>query len=294
VNRQPQTSSQNFNYYRNLALFNELSGSIAMLVLCVLLVAIMLTGLFGSYQDHFKTVQPTIMQKSFNTGEIYSLPPRKQAINKTNTLQTIKRERVNSQPVLAAPTPQHKMFSVQDDEIFAAQIAPIPQRKMFEAQTVPTPQPRQFVTYSAPTPTTSIPKADVKPHLYPLTMDQQIQFTHRYAAKRASTLSMEKLVDAGRQWLSPTEYGYSVQIMLVSSKSIGNFSQFLNEMDLNSIAKDLHIFPIKNRQNLIYFGRFNSANAARKAITLLPDTVQQSGAFMIRLKDIRNKVARNR
>ncbi|MBF0358900.1 MAG: hypothetical protein HQL70_09855 [Magnetococcales bacterium] len=292
MNRQPQTSGQNLNYYHNIDLLNELSSSVAKLVLCILLVAIMLTGLYGSYKDHFKPLQsiPTV-RDSYTPGEIYPLPPREQAINTQKSKET---KRTSLQPVLAAPSPQRKMFEAPDSEIFAAQIAPVPQQKIFTTQTIPAPQPVEPVIYSTPTPTVNVPKATIKPHFYPLIMDQQIKFTHKYAPIKAAPISLEKLVDAGRQWLSPVEYGYSVQIMLVSKKSVGNFNQFLHRMDLNSIAKDLHIFPIKDRQYLIYYGRYNSADAARKAITLLPDIVKKSGAFMIRLKDIRNKVAMNR
>jgi septal ring-binding cell division protein DamX len=126
--------------------------------------------------------------------------------------------------------------------------------------------------------------------LSPLKMDFHLQFIPTELPKLSAKNLLAQRVEAGEILMKKPDGSYSIQIMRVSEATIGNMDNFIHEMGLTYMTDDLYMFPLKNQQYLIYYGNYDRAKTARRALTKLPDAIQKSGAFIIPLQTIRAKI----
>ncbi|MBF0193321.1 MAG: hypothetical protein HQL71_02140 [Magnetococcales bacterium] len=126
--------------------------------------------------------------------------------------------------------------------------------------------------------------------LSPLTLDYKLRFIPTKPPRISPNNILAQRVEAGKGLMKNPGGGYSIQIMRVSEATIGNVNDFIHKTGLTYMTNDLYMFPLKNKQYLIYYGHYDRAKKARKALAKLPEPIQKSGAFIIQLQTIRAKV----
>ncbi|MBF0381473.1 MAG: hypothetical protein HQL69_10665 [Magnetococcales bacterium] len=128
----------------------------------------------------------------------------------------------------------------------------------------------------------------------PLIMEYRLRNIPTQLHKTSNRNLMAQRVEAGEKLMSRPGNSYSIQIMRVSKATIGNVDNFINNLGLAYMTDDLYMFPVNDQQYLIYYGSFDRAKTARKALAKLPDAIQKSGAFIIPLQRIKAKIVKQK
>jgi hypothetical protein len=267
VEHQKEIHAAKIRFKHGRGLFLKLSSPVFSLIWGFSLVAVMAVGLIGSYKDR---LSPT-SEESFSPGVSYSISSREKSRKissalseqKTMVSPSIAVEGLNNKPVLAKGTASKSL------RLVLSQVEPgLDQVDSLALN-------NQVIDHSAAV-------ADDHELLYGEAAPSVVPFDSL----------LKQRIGAGQSLLSLSEGGYSIQLMLVSHETIGNMDEFIKDNGLENYADDLYLFPLEGKKYLIYYGRFDFIKTAKVALAQLPDSMKKSGAYVIPLRRIRTKTAK--
>jgi septal ring-binding cell division protein DamX len=289
-------------------LMSRLSSWMVTLVVCSTS-AFLTAGLINSFTEVPRSDGNNKKKNSFAVGVSYKLPtrelpqlaytpePRKALVSmnieeeiistKQVVVQTITDEDHNIQKSVSKayeelePRIQKTFAKTRKKTIKLAR--EIPPQSFLDKQT------QQLINKAYSTSAPIVANERTTAELSPLIMDFRLRYIPTELPKLSPTNLLAQRVDAGKRLMKNPDGDFSIQIMRVSKSTIGNIDNFIHKNGLAYMTDDLYMFPLKNQQYLIYYGRFDRAITARKALTKLPDAIQKSGAFIIPLQTIRAK-----
>jgi septal ring-binding cell division protein DamX len=275
VSQQQKTPSAKTRSNRMGRVLVKLSGSIFSLFIGLSLISVMGAGLIASYNDRhsvaaeYTSAENFTAKKHLASGVSYQLPSRDEAKNFTTD---------QVQEKMVVPLPVEIEVLKPRPVLVEAVSKKEPQLVLAKAESIANRRILRDVERIAP----AVTEVEVV----------SLQHEQPDLASISFDALLDERVHAGQPWMAKAEGGYSVQIMLVSQKTIGNMDKFVQEHGLEHFAEDLYLFPLEGKRYLIYYGRFDLAKTARVALSQLPSKIKKSGAFIIPLQKIRIKVAR--
>jgi hypothetical protein len=249
-------------------LFSKLSHSFFSLAGALLLVVVLGGGLIVSYQDHLKMVRIKRSIQPLASGVTYPLPPRSDIILYLSNMIPSEEDR----PIVVEVGEWSPQALLIQEELTEEYPIPISSQGAELIGKGKRPSARTLITSAA---LKSHSRLDQPDRLLPYSDDL-----------------LQERVRAGLSWMDSSKMGYSIQIMLVSKVTISPLDEYLQGSGLTPFQDDLYLFPLKGRRYLLYYGLFNQDKEARFSIKRLPKLIVESGAFVLPLHKIREKVAR--
>ncbi|MBF0455178.1 MAG: hypothetical protein HQL72_10240 [Magnetococcales bacterium] len=288
--RQRKSVKRNRRARSGRHLFNTLLSPVLSLVGGVSLVTLMAIGLFGSYQARLSVASVNSDIDHPAPGVYYPLPPRKMpetGLSDLITAKTLNPDHLEKKRVdVSAPVPQEEKTpneAVMHRDIYKTPPLEVPE-EAFSAQVQV--EAEQIQEEEGP--------------LFSDNLTRYLQYKNRQQAKFTPSMFpkiplqtlLDDRIEAGRSWLTSSKGGYSIQLIVATSKTIGHFEEYVQRNGLEKFSDDLYLFPLSGKRYLLYMGRFDTVKRAKLSLARLPDSFKKSGAYVIPLQRIRAKVSR--